>query len=75
MTTDQLAGQLLATQAAIRALIASSEKPADLKRTVIAEWEKVTAAALPRTFSEDFLKGLADARAALLPPAARSRRG
>lgn len=75
MTNDHIEGQLLATQAAIRALIKSGENPAALKRAVIAEWEEITAAALPRAFSEDFLKGLADARARCLPAGSRAHRG
>ncbi|OXS92652.1 MULTISPECIES: hypothetical protein [Pandoraea] len=62
-----LEGQLLATQAAVRALIlASNDKYAAMK-IVALELDKLTAAALPSTVPEEFVSGIEAARPLLFP--------
>ena len=67
MTQDELSGQLLAIQAAIRALLlAHPDRPLALK-AFESQMEIITAKALGKAISEDFLTGVATARKMMRP--------
>lgn len=66
---NRLDGRLLATQAAVRALISMQPDPALASQRVAQQLEKLVAAALPQMISEQLISGLADAKQAILPPA------
>lgn len=67
---DALTGQLLATQAAVRALILLSPNPTAANTAMLEQIERVLAAALPKAgISEALLGGVIDAKKRLQPSA------
>lgn len=69
MDRDKLEGHMLATQAAIRALIMIQPHPNAAALAVQREIERVVSSALPRNLPDSFVEGLQDAKKTLLPPA------
>lgn len=65
-------GQLLATQAAIRALIERHPQPNDAALAVQREIERVISGALQKQVSDAFVDGLQTAKLSLLPAGPRS---
>lgn len=69
-TDEYLAGQLLGTQAAIRALILLHPDPTSASRFVAQEMERWIAHGLASTATNDWqLQGIAAAKKALIPSA------
>jgi len=64
---EQLTGEMLATQAAIRALIALHPDPNTAALAVQREIDKLTAIGLGKPVSDSFLDGIARARQLVLP--------
>lgn len=71
---DQLRGQLLATQAAIRALVLSHPDPAAAAVAVSRELNRLEAVALGKMTSEATIAGIAHAKTVLLPSASDQER-
>ena len=69
MEIAALEGQLMATQAAVRMLIAGHPESRAMARAVNTEVERLIAAALPTTNEEAFLDGVERARRNFLPTA------
>lgn len=67
MDTEHMEGQLLATQAAIRALISTHPDRNKAALAVQRELEKLTAIGLGKTLSDSFLDGIAYARRMIFP--------
>lgn len=67
MTQDELEGQLMATQAAIRALIKLQPDPRLAALSVDRELELLISKALTTTNGEGFLAGLQRAKQLVLP--------
>lgn len=67
MDTEHMEGQILATQAAIRALISTHPDRNKAALAVQRELEKLTAIGMGKTLSESFLEGISYARKCILP--------
>jgi len=64
---DMLHGQLLATQAALRAVILASPDPIETTAHVSTQLEKLISAALPSESTDALLLGVEQAKKAILP--------
>lgn len=63
----RLDGNVLATQAAIRALILRQADPDAATRAVTAQLERLVSVGLGKAISEETLEGIAEARSAIFP--------
>lgn len=72
MNSEEMHGQLVATQAAIRALILLHPYPAEARRDAASAIEQLIAKGLPRNLSDDWLAGVANAKKVLLPTDAQT---